>query len=92
MPIETTKLYICDSCELTSANPYEYRIIEGRCRMGNQTLVRGYDFKPEVLCMDCFCQTFGIAEHGHFDVHSEDARYKHIDPAYQGADKDEDKE
>lgn len=83
MGISSTPLYKCESCDHTSSNPYYFRIIEGRVKMGPQTLCLGYDFKPEVLCIECFCGAFGIG-FDKDDVFCNDDRYKHINPSYTG--------
>jgi len=91
MGIGTAPYYKCDACNYSSSNPYSFRIIEGSIKMGNQTLCKGYDFKPEVLCIDCFCGVFGIGINQK-DEFRNDKRYQHIDPSYTGEDKGDDKD
>lgn len=92
MPIETTPLYTCDSCDYTSADPFFFRILTGSVKVGNQSLVTAYDFKPEVLCIDCFCASFGIGtgmDHPE-DTLKNDKRFKHVHIDYNGDDKNRD--
>ncbi len=84
MGIESTPYYRCDSCGKSSSDPFLFRIISGEIKMGYQTLFRGYDFAPEVLCIKCFCELMGISDCGHTDTHFNNPEFEHLNPHYTG--------